>query len=65
MLGIIIFAWPGITLAALVFLYGAYALLDGVVSLDGFAGIAAAVVTVLWPPVTALALSTSSLHGPS
>jgi len=74
LLGIVTFAWPGITLTALVFVFGAYALLDGVVSLvgvvraaqaherwgalliEGFAGIAAAVVTVLWPPVTALAL---------
>jgi uncharacterized membrane protein HdeD (DUF308 family) len=74
LLGIVTFAWPGITLTALVFLFGAYALLDGVVSLvgvvraaqaherwgalliEGFAGIAAAIVTVLWPPLTALAL---------
>jgi uncharacterized membrane protein HdeD (DUF308 family) len=74
LLGIVTFAWPGITLTALVFLFGAYALLDGVVSLvgvvraaqaherwgalliEGFAGIGAAIVTVLWPPVTALAL---------
>jgi uncharacterized membrane protein HdeD (DUF308 family) len=33
--GIITFAWPGITLAALVLLFGAYALIDGVVSLIG------------------------------
>lgn len=29
------FAWPGITVAALVILFGAYALLDGVVSIVG------------------------------
>ena len=28
--GIMAFAWPGITLAALVLLYGAFALVDGV-----------------------------------
>jgi uncharacterized membrane protein HdeD (DUF308 family) len=33
--GLITFAWPGITLAALVLLYGAYALIDGIVSLIG------------------------------
>jgi uncharacterized membrane protein HdeD (DUF308 family) len=74
LLGVITFAWPGITLTALVFLFGAYALLDGTVSLigavraaraherwgalliEGFAGIAAAMVTVVWPPITGLAL---------
>ena len=34
-LGIVTFAWPGITLAALVLVFGAYALLDGVVSIVG------------------------------
>lgn len=33
--GIITFLWPAITLAALVLLYGAYALADGVMSLVG------------------------------
>ena len=72
--GIITFIWPGITLAGLVYLFGAYALVDGVVSLvgavravaaherwgallvEGIIGIAAAVVTVLWPAITALSL---------
>jgi uncharacterized membrane protein HdeD (DUF308 family) len=74
LLGIITFAWPGITLTALVFLFGAYALLDGILSIagavraaeaherwgslliEGIAGILAAAVTVLLPPITALAL---------
>ena len=30
--GILTFAWPGITLLALVLLFGAYALVDGVVA---------------------------------
>jgi uncharacterized membrane protein HdeD (DUF308 family) len=35
LVGIITFAWPGITLGALVLLFGAYALLDGIFSLIG------------------------------
>src|SRR5260370_21854761 len=31
--GVVAIGWPGITLAALVMLFGAYALLDGVVSI--------------------------------
>ena len=34
-LGIVTFAWPGITVGAVVILFGAYALLDGVVSIVG------------------------------
>jgi len=34
-LGMVAFVWPGITLAALVILFGAYALIDGVVSFAG------------------------------
>lgn len=33
--GLITFAWPGITFAAMVFLFGGYALVDGVVNLIG------------------------------
>ena len=33
--GVITFLWPGITLAALVFLFAAYALIDGVMSIVG------------------------------
>src|SRR5260370_22334702 len=35
MLGVVSFAWPGITLGALVILYGAYALVDGVIAIIG------------------------------
>jgi uncharacterized membrane protein HdeD (DUF308 family) len=33
--GIVTFAWPGITVGALVLLFGVYALLDGVISIVG------------------------------
>lgn len=74
LLGVMTFIWPGITLTALVLLFGAYALIDGIVSIvgavraaeaherwgslvfEGVAGIGAAVVTVLWPAITAFAL---------
>jgi uncharacterized membrane protein HdeD (DUF308 family) len=70
--GILAFVMPGITLAALVLLWGAYALVDGVLALisafrtsrdqrlglvlEGIVGIAAGVVTLIWPAITALVL---------
>src|SRR3954467_745485 len=71
--GIITFVSPGISLAALVLLFGAYAFADGVLAivsairrrgtdrwwlllLEGIVGIAAGVLTLLWPGITALAL---------
>jgi uncharacterized membrane protein HdeD (DUF308 family) len=72
--GMITFLWPVVTLAALVFLFAGYALVDGIVSLagalraagaherwgalliEGIVGILAALATVLWPAITALAL---------
>jgi uncharacterized membrane protein HdeD (DUF308 family) len=72
--GLAVFIWPGLTLLALVALFAAYALVDGVFSLvaavraagrqarwwplllEGVLGIAAGVVTFLWPNITALAL---------
>jgi uncharacterized membrane protein HdeD (DUF308 family) len=70
--GIGAFIWPGITLAALVLLFGAYALVDGILSLvhafssgtgfrgllaiEGIVGIAAGLVALAWPGITALAL---------
>jgi uncharacterized membrane protein HdeD (DUF308 family) len=74
LIGILTFLMPGITLAAWVFLFAAYALVDGVMSivgavraaksherwgsllLAGLAGIAAALITIAWPAITALAL---------
>jgi uncharacterized membrane protein HdeD (DUF308 family) len=72
--GIITFIWPGISLAALVLVFGAYALVDGVLAiisairwrgevdrwwvllLEGLAGVAAGIVTFIWPGISALAL---------
>src|SRR5258706_13575712 len=72
--GIIAFAWPGVTIAALVVIFGAYAIVDGVanlvlgltrtpthgrsvaMALQGLVGIAAGVLTFMWPGITALAL---------
>jgi uncharacterized membrane protein HdeD (DUF308 family) len=72
--GVLAFIWPGLTLVTLVLLYGAFALVDGVLSLVaafsggakpvptwwlvvvGLIGIAAGVVTFLWPGVTAILL---------
>ena len=73
--GILALVWPGITLGALVLLFGAYALVDGVCALwtaatggpaasgrrpwlvlEGVAGVAAGIVTFVWPGITALAL---------
>lgn len=72
--GLVTFFAPGISLAALVLVFGAYAFADGVLAiisairrehpgnrwwlllLEGIAGIAAGVVTLLWPGITALVL---------
>lgn len=72
--GLFAFAWPGKTLAAVIIVWGAFALADGVLSLVhafrvrdqgkpfwslvivGLLGVAAGVVTFLWPGMTALAL---------
>jgi len=35
LLGIVAFGWPGVTLGAMVLLFGAYALIDGIVNLAG------------------------------
>ncbi len=71
---VLTFALPGVTITALVFLFAAYVLMDGLVSIagavraerahekwgallfEGIAGIGAAVVTFLWPGITAFAL---------
>jgi uncharacterized membrane protein HdeD (DUF308 family) len=35
LLGIVAFIWPGVTLGALILLFGAYAFLDGIVNIAG------------------------------
>lgn len=70
--GILALAWPGMTLAILTLMFGAYAFVDGVFALlfafrrgqahrwllvvDGLLGIGAGVVALLWPGLTLLAL---------
>jgi uncharacterized membrane protein HdeD (DUF308 family) len=67
--GILAYAWPGVTIAVLVLFWGAYALIDGILavvagirgkwgalSVVGLLGIAAGVVTFLWPGITAITL---------
>jgi uncharacterized membrane protein HdeD (DUF308 family) len=63
--GVLAFVWPGLTLAILVLIWGAYALVDGVLDvvaglrtghdhrwallIEGVTGIAAGVATFAWP----------------
>src|SRR5688572_30382519 len=71
--GVLSFIWPGITLVTLILFWGAFTLVDGVLSLAhafmggkmgsrwwlalvGVAGIAAGVLTFIWPGITALVL---------
>jgi uncharacterized membrane protein HdeD (DUF308 family) len=72
--GVLALVLPGITLAALVLLWGAYALADGIIALIaafrirdrgkpfwallvvGILGIAAGILTFIWPGMTALVL---------
>ena len=67
--GLCAFMWPGLTLASLVLLYGAYCIVDGIVALSGgFGGgfwqalllgvisIAAGIATFAYPGLTALVL---------
>jgi uncharacterized membrane protein HdeD (DUF308 family) len=72
--GILAFVWPGATLAALVILFGAYALVNGGLTLAlafrapqgtpgkgmlillGLLGVAAGILTFIYPGITALSL---------
>lgn len=73
-IGLLAVAWPGITIAVLVGIFGVYAIIDGLTNLfigfarsraggrswahviQGVVGIAAGVLTFVWPGITALAL---------
>jgi uncharacterized membrane protein HdeD (DUF308 family) len=67
--GILAFAWPGLTVVILVTIWGIYALIDGIFGVVagirgkwtslvvlGLLGIAAGVVALLWPGLTAITL---------
>ena len=69
--GILILVWPGLTVTALVLLFGAFVLVDGFAHLvaafrvregrgfqifEGVAGVAIGIITLVWPDVTTLAL---------
>src|ERR1700752_775067 len=70
--GILAFAWPGLTLAVLVILFGAYAIVDGVLglisafrgdthhrvllALEGVVSVLAGIVAFVWPVITAFVL---------
>jgi uncharacterized membrane protein HdeD (DUF308 family) len=71
--GILVIAWPGPTVLALVFLFGIYAIVDGVTGLwhyasnkdrrsawqivGGVISVAAGITALVWPGITALALA--------
>src|SRR5205823_10094396 len=70
--GVLAFVWPGMTLAVLVLLFGAYALVDGVLTVlaafrsgvqhriamlvEGVVSILAGLAAFVWPGLTALVL---------
>jgi uncharacterized membrane protein HdeD (DUF308 family) len=74
--GILTLVWPSLTVAVLVALFGAWALVDGVFAfvaawqraerqltwwpmlLEGILGVAAGIITWVWPQITALGLLT-------
>src|SRR5262245_8496159 len=71
-IGIVTFTSPSVTLSALVLLFGAYAFIDGILSiasafhaterwgvllLEGIAGIAAGLIAFAWPTLTATVLA--------
>jgi uncharacterized membrane protein HdeD (DUF308 family) len=67
--GVLAYSWPGLTALILVTIWGAYALIDGIVGVVagirgkwgslvviGLIGIAAGIVAFLWPGLTAITL---------
>jgi uncharacterized membrane protein HdeD (DUF308 family) len=70
--GILVIAWPGPTVLALVFLFGIYAIVDGVTGIGHYASkdrrsvwqivggvvsVIAGITALVWPGITALALA--------
>jgi uncharacterized membrane protein HdeD (DUF308 family) len=71
--GILVILWPGPTVVALVFLFGIYAIIDGVTSIvqyirhkesrsawqivGGIVSVLAGIVALVWPDITALVLA--------
>jgi uncharacterized membrane protein HdeD (DUF308 family) len=71
--GVLVILWPGPTVIALVFLFGIYAIIDGVTSIGqyirnkesrsawqivgGIVSVLAGVVALVWPDITALVLA--------
>jgi uncharacterized membrane protein HdeD (DUF308 family) len=72
LIGIVAFGWPLVTLSALVFLFGGYAIVDGAITVlsgthrrhshkwhmvvEGLLGIAAGAAAILWTGITTVAL---------
>ena len=69
--GIAAFVWPTLTIASLIIIFGAYAIVDGIVALiggiggrnwffvlEGVVSVVAGVLAFIWPEVTALVLLT-------
>ncbi|HEU5128985.1 MAG TPA: HdeD family acid-resistance protein [Glycomyces sp.] len=69
--GVLALVWPGITLLALVVLFGVYAIIDGVTAIAlgarrstgrgwpillGVLGVIAGIIALVWPGITAIAL---------
>lgn len=71
--GILVVAWPGVTVLALVFLFAIYAIIDGVTNIahylsrkrrrsawqlvGGVISVLAGVIAMVWPGITALSLA--------
>jgi len=59
LLSLAVFVWPGLVLAVLLGLFGAFALIDGLFAVlppEGPVGTVAGVITLLWPAIKVLAL---------